>query len=107
MSSSTPTAPRPKAASPLKPTQAAQEFRWKFLKGQQLHATRLNEAAPEPDDGSLQWKEAGAFPCHWQSCFPLWRVLTCIQRIEASLRPRGLAAAVLSLMMIALSSEEP
>jgi hypothetical protein len=107
MHAAPPLAPRPTAASPLKPSQTAQEFRWKFLKGQQLHATRLSEPAPEADDDTLQWKEAGVFPCQRYNMCQFCIVITRIQRTEALLQPRGPAAAVWSLMTIVSSSEEP
>jgi hypothetical protein len=51
----------PSAVSALKPSKKAQEFRWKYLKEKQVHATPLHERPAPAADDSLEWREAGTF----------------------------------------------
>jgi hypothetical protein len=97
---------RTQAIAGLKPSRTAQEFRWRFLKGQQMHATRLHEPVVDVDE-SLQWKEAGAIrrrlrhlpSPRWDS----WRANNRHQYIEGSLQLHARDVAASSLVTIALS----
>ena len=59
---SQPALPRPTSVASLKPSKTAQEFRWKYLKGQQMHATQLHQPVQDVDT-SLKWKEASVLLC--------------------------------------------
>ena len=92
--------PRPLAVATLKPTRTAQEFRWKYLKGQQAHATRLHEPAPEAE-ASLQWQEASVPARAYGPTSRVCPFLTRVQRIEELPQRHGLAAAAwLSVMIV-------